>query len=117
MEEYKTRIKALLDDQRIGPELRVQDFDEFVPLINGECEEEVKLFLTEDHPLEDFMGIILKYKHIYEKIPLVNDVHVRMEMYDINRQDLISALEFAADGFKEKLIQRCVEDYQAQCKT
>lgn len=117
MENYKTRIKILLDNQRIGPELRIQDFDEFVPLINGECDEEINKFLSQEHTLEEFKSIILKYKIIYDKIPLVNDVHVRMEMYDINRQELINSLEMAADNFREKLIQKCVQDYQFQCKT
>lgn len=36
VEDYKDQIKTLLENQRIGPELRVQDFDEYMPLINGE---------------------------------------------------------------------------------
>lgn len=36
VENYKKLIKNLLENQRIGPELRVQDFDEYMPLINGE---------------------------------------------------------------------------------
>ena len=33
---HKSLITSLLQDQRVGPELRVQDFDEYMPLVNGE---------------------------------------------------------------------------------
>lgn len=36
VQNYKDRIKLVLEDARIGPELRVQDFDKYMPLINGE---------------------------------------------------------------------------------
>lgn len=36
VENYKARIKLLLEDARVGPELRVQDFDKYMPLFNGE---------------------------------------------------------------------------------
>lgn len=36
MEEYTKILKSMLKDQQIGPELRVQDFDDYMPLINGE---------------------------------------------------------------------------------
>ncbi|XP_044750345.1 dynein axonemal heavy chain 7-like [Coccinella septempunctata] len=34
--DYKMKINALLDEQRVGPESRVQDFVKYMPLINGE---------------------------------------------------------------------------------
>lgn len=36
MEDCKKNIDFLLEDQRVGPELRIQDFDDYVCLINGE---------------------------------------------------------------------------------
>lgn len=44
VEDYKQQIRDLLENQRIGPELRVQDFDEYMPLINGEVSPQVSLF-------------------------------------------------------------------------
>jgi hypothetical protein len=43
VEDYKQQIRDLLENQRIGPELRVQDFDEYMPLINGEVSSQVSL--------------------------------------------------------------------------
>lgn len=36
VEDYKKIIADLIAEQRIGPELRVQDFDDYVCLLNGE---------------------------------------------------------------------------------
>lgn len=36
VEKYKKSIADLIDEQRIGPELRIQDFDNYVCLLNGE---------------------------------------------------------------------------------
>lgn len=36
VDEYKEGVSNILDDHRIGPELRIQDFDDFLHLINGD---------------------------------------------------------------------------------
>lgn len=36
VEAYKKKVADLINEQRIGPELRVQDFDDYVCLLNGE---------------------------------------------------------------------------------
>ncbi|KAF7280376.1 hypothetical protein GWI33_006107 [Rhynchophorus ferrugineus] len=115
--KYKIQIRDLLENQRIGPELRVQDFDEYMPLINGEAEEEIRKFLSEDHKLEDYAKQILRFKAIMDKVPLSSQHVVTMEMYEMNRGDLIKALEMQAESFRDMLIQRCVKTYQYMCKT
>jgi hypothetical protein len=40
-----------------------------------------------------------------------------MEMYDMERFEMIKALVAAAENFKDILIDRCTKDYQAMCKT
>ncbi|XP_050309816.1 dynein axonemal heavy chain 7 [Anthonomus grandis grandis] len=116
IDEYKRIIKELLENQRIGPELRVQDFDEYMPLINGEAEEWITKFLNEDHKLEEYQQQILKYKAIMDAVPLATEHVITMEMYDMNRAELIKALEMQADSFRDRLIQKCVKTYQHLCK-
>ncbi|CAH1117610.1 unnamed protein product [Phaedon cochleariae] len=114
---YKIQIRDMLEDQRIGPELKVQDFDEFLPLMNGKDEGFINSFLEREHPFEEYVKLILRYKDIMDTIPLSTEHVIRMGMYDMNREDLIKALETAADDFKNVLISRCTKDYQLICKT
>lgn len=55
-EEYidanKIRVLATLEEQRIGPELRVQDFDEYIDLINGNTQDQIDAFLAEPHDFD-----------------------------------------------------------------
>lgn len=126
VDDYKIRIKLLLEDARIGPELKIQDFDEYMPLINKEAEEEVNEFLqikddgTDGQKSEkyflDYVSKILEYKEIAGEIPLKKEHVVNIGMYEIHREDLIEVLVDAALETKDKLIQRCTSDYQTKCK-
>lgn len=87
-----------------------------MPLINGESEDEVNAFLMEDHKLEQYAKQILKYKEIMDSVPLANEGVITMEMYDMNRSELIKALEIQAENFRDKLIQKCIKAYQQLCK-
>ncbi|VEN45416.1 unnamed protein product [Callosobruchus maculatus] len=113
----KNRIKDVLDEQRIGPELRVHDFDEFLPLINGQGDEFVNDFVSSDHNFDDYVEQILKYKALHERIPFATEHVVRMEMYDMNRLELIKALEHLAEYLKDALIHHCIKHYQQMCTT
>ncbi|KAJ8926978.1 hypothetical protein NQ314_020603 [Rhamnusium bicolor] len=113
---YKIQIRDMLEDQRIGPELRVQDFDRFLPLMNGIDEEFISKFLVDEHSFEEYTEQIWKYKRVMDIIPLATEHVIRMEMYEMNRSELIKALEFGAENFRDILIQRCIRDYQQMCK-
>lgn len=36
VEDYKASVVDLISEQRIGPELRVQDFDDYICLLDGD---------------------------------------------------------------------------------
>lgn len=40
-----------------------------------------------------------------------------MEMYDMERFDMIKSLVAAAENFQDILLKRCTKDYQLLCKT
>ncbi|KAI4465685.1 dynein axonemal heavy chain 7-related [Holotrichia oblita] len=116
VEGYREQLFTLLDDQRIGPELRVQDFDEYMPLINGEAVEEVEKFLSGEHTFDDYVEKILYYKEIQDNIPTKMEHVITMGMYDMHREELIKTLVGAAEALKEMLLTRCTKDYQNMCK-
>lgn len=116
MEEHREKLLTLLDDQRIGPELRVQDFDEYMSLINGEAQEEVEKFLSEEHTFDEYVDKILYYKEIQDNIPIRMEHVITMGMYDMHREELIKTLVSAAEALKDLMIARCTKDYQTMCK-
>ncbi|XP_025831878.1 dynein heavy chain 7, axonemal-like [Agrilus planipennis] len=113
---YKESFRILLDEQRICPELRLQDFDEHLHLINGEADKNVADFMAEEHTLEEYIEKVKYYLAIYDAVPIVMEHTVRMGMYDVHRYDLIKSIALSADQCKEQLLARVVQDYQTLCK-
>nr|CAI5837427.1 unnamed protein product [Callosobruchus analis] len=58
-----------------------------------------------------------KYTLIIFRIPFATEHVARMEMYDMNRVELIKALVHKAECLKDALIQHCVKHYQQMCTT
>ncbi|KAI8428218.1 hypothetical protein MSG28_002442 [Choristoneura fumiferana] len=46
VESYKKKMADLINEQRIGPELRVQDFDDYVCLLNGVSLGKIRRFIN-----------------------------------------------------------------------
>lgn len=73
-------------------------------------------FLSEKHPLDEFMEIILYYKRISIDIPLSLQKTVPIGLYDMHRKNLINVLIENSKSFTRKLVVRCVQDYQNNCR-
>ncbi|XP_033607299.1 dynein heavy chain 7, axonemal isoform X2 [Cryptotermes secundus] len=116
VEHDKERVSNTLEDQRIGPELRVQDFDDYMNLINDEAQEELDKFFSAEHPFEDFVPLILKYHELAQEIPCRAEHVVRMGMYEMRRGDLIQTMVRQAQDLRDQLLARMTHDYQALCK-
>ncbi|XP_069698472.1 dynein axonemal heavy chain 7 [Periplaneta americana] len=116
VDEAKEKVGNTLEDQRIGPELRVQDFDEYMNLINGESQEEVDKFLSVPHPFEEFVPRILNYHELSQNIPCKAEHVVTMGMYEMRRDDLIQTMVTQAKDLRDQLLARMTHDYQVLCK-
>ncbi|KAF5288622.1 hypothetical protein FQR65_LT11993 [Abscondita terminalis] len=116
IEGYKLVLKHLVEDQRIGPELRVQDFDEYMPLINEEDLDWLRMFLTEEHTFNEYVENILIYKDIAENIPILKEHVINMGMFYMIRTDLIESFVMFAENIKDSLLDRMTSDYQTLCK-
>lgn len=117
VDDYTDRISNLLDDERIGPELRVQDFDDYMPLINGEELALIEQFLAEEHTFDEYIEAILALKEETENIPIKMEHIVKIGMYDMKRPELIKTLVAAGESYTEMLLDRCTHVGQSLCKT
>lgn len=72
--------------------------------------------MTEERSFEEYIDEILRYKQIIDEIPIIKEHVIKMEMYDMERFEMIKALVAAAESFRDILIGRCTKDYQAMCK-
>ncbi|XP_041972117.1 dynein axonemal heavy chain 7 isoform X2 [Aricia agestis] len=118
VEHYKTTVTNLINEQRIGPELRVQDFDDYVCLLNGESLEDVENFINSDpaKTFEEYCEEAVKYVNMAKEIPSKLESTVVIGMFRMQRADLINALRGAASRLASALLRRMTEDYQNMIK-
>ncbi|XP_049887204.1 dynein axonemal heavy chain 7-like [Pectinophora gossypiella] len=118
VEDYKRQVRAMIDEQRIGPELRIQDFDDYVCLLNGTSAKLVEEFVNAkpDKTFEEYCEESVKYVELAKEIPAVLDMTVEIGMYRIQRADLINSLRSAASRMANTLLRRMTEDYQTIIK-
>ncbi|XP_068620866.1 dynein axonemal heavy chain 7 [Battus philenor] len=118
VEQYKSHISNLINEQRIGPELRVQDFDDYVCLLNGESMTLVENFINSDpeKTFEEFCEESVKYVNLAKEIPSRLEGTIVIGMFMMQRGDLINSLRGAATRLANTLLRKMTEDYQGMVK-
>ncbi|XP_047042351.1 dynein axonemal heavy chain 7 [Helicoverpa zea] len=114
VDSYKTQIAELIAEQRIGPELRVQDFDDYICLLNGESQTEVENFLnaSPEKSFEEYCVESVKYVELAREIPSKLEGTIVIGMFQMQRGELINSLRSAATRLANTLLRRMTEDYQ-----
>ncbi|XP_071052666.1 dynein axonemal heavy chain 7 [Onthophagus taurus] len=113
---YRQQIQDLLEDQRIGPELRVQDFDKYMSLLNGDANINIIQFMSDNHPFEDYCDQVIYFEDMEQNLPEYVEHIVTIGMYDMIRDDFIKTLVISAGNFKDILIQALIKEYQTICR-
>ncbi|XP_030383339.1 dynein heavy chain 7, axonemal [Scaptodrosophila lebanonensis] len=112
--DTRNRICAMLEEQRIGPELRLQDFDMFIDLINGIDAERVNTFMDSDATFEQFCEMVYEYREKEDRIAKEVWGVIRMGLYEFHRDQFITHLESLARQLQMELLSRMVADQQAR---
>lgn len=114
IESCRTKIYNMLEDQRIGPELRLHDFDAFLSLMNGEDAESIIAFMKSNQPFSEYCKLIVHYKEVESSIASTTCAVVSMGLYEFNRTALIETLETLSRYMQTKLLTRMVQDQQGE---
>lgn len=112
IESCKVRIHEILEEQRIGPELRMQDFDDYMDLMNGASVDEIESFIKSKPKFEEYCELIEQYKSIEHEIARKVCGVVTMEFYEFHREGLIDTLETLARFMQQELITKVTADQQ-----
>ncbi|XP_046403324.1 dynein axonemal heavy chain 7-like [Ischnura elegans] len=110
-------VVQVSEEIRIGPELRVQDFDPYIGLINGQVHTEVDEFLETVPGFEECANYVLHFDELRKQIPCDVAHVVRIGAYDMDRENLIQALVSHAESFRQTILNYMTKEYQKKCKT
>lgn len=103
----------MLEEQRIGPELRLHDFDKFMDLMNGRDSEKVIKLMKSKPPFQEYCKLVEHYKRIENDIAENIWGVVSMGLYEFHRESLIETLEVLARFMQTELLERMASDQQA----
>ncbi|XP_028155786.1 dynein heavy chain 7, axonemal [Ostrinia furnacalis] len=119
VDDYKKKVADLIAEQRIGPELRVQDFDDYVCLLNGDSLTKVENFINArpEKTFEEYCEESVKYVELAREIPSKLEGTIQIGMFRMQRGDLITSLRGAASRLANTLLRRMTEDYQNMIKS
>ncbi|CAH0689857.1 unnamed protein product [Chilo suppressalis] len=118
VDDYKKLVAELISEQRIGPELRVQDFDDYVCLLNGDSMKKVEDFINArpEKTFEEFCAESVQFVELAREIPSKLEGTIMIGMFRMQRGDLINSLRSAATRMANMLLRRMTEDYQNMIK-
>lgn len=103
----------MLEEQRIGPELRLQDFDDYVSLMNGTDADRISNFMNEDRQFGEYCELINHYNDIEHEICMNVWGVVSLGFYEFHRTSLIDTLEALAHFMQTELLTEMVADQQS----
>lgn len=112
IESSRQRIHLMLEEERIGPELRMQDFDDYMDLMNGKNVDEIENFIKSKPKFEEYCELIEQYKGIEHEIARKVSGVVTMGFYEFHREGLIDTLESLARFMQQELITKVTADQQ-----
>lgn len=112
--ESKCRIIALLEEQRIQPELRVQDFDEYLSLMNGRDAEEIEAFVSRAPHFDEYCDRINCFRTVERDIAQNVCGVIITGIYEYHREELIQTLEQLARFLQNELISHVTNVQQRE---
>lgn len=112
VDECRLKINEMLDEQRIGPELRLQDFDDYLSLINGSDADKMYKFMSEDQAFEDYCDLINHYGDIENEISTNVWGVITLGLYEFHRTPLINTMEVLAKFIQTELLTKMIADQQ-----
>ncbi|XP_065348136.1 dynein axonemal heavy chain 7-like [Cloeon dipterum] len=113
LREAKETLIANLDEQRILPEMRIQDFDCYISLINGEWQEEVDRFLRSKQSYDELVSRVTELHELSQTIPCDTWLVVDAGLFEVHRGPLVVALVQAAIALRDQLLAHMRADHLA----
>lgn len=119
MSSRANTIADLIERAKVGPENLLHEFDHYLSLVNGQELDYVESIVTADPPissLESYRDIVEKYDRLIKNIPLEYNKTDFINVFEIHKQDLLEQMVDMALRCKNIVLNKMIEDYQAESK-
>lgn len=100
----KEKILFVLSENRVQPELRIQDFDDYLSLMNGQDAEQIEAFVNGSPEFCEYCERINYFKKVQYEISQNVCGVIITGIYEFHREGLIETLEQLAKFLQNELI-------------
>ena len=108
---HKSELRSIIEKESKGPVEHVKLFDKYNQLLSKQAEEEVELFLKEEHTFTEYEKEVRKFKKLAEEIQYKTEKIARVGMFELHCDELIRALAKRAESCQNKLLDRMMKDH------
>jgi len=114
--EHRKKLTLILDDYWELPELVLHDLDEYLYLINGQAQNEIDIFLSTEHTIEECKKYVITYHTFAIEIEINVSPAIEVGIFEVQRHDTINALCKQAEKLKKMIVSRMTSTYLAMGK-
>lgn len=112
--DCRNDIVDVLEEERIVPELLLQDFDEYMSLMNGNDIDQIYNFMSGQPSFDEYCTLVNHYNDIEYDISINIACIISVGFYEFHRSSLIDTLEALAKFMQTELLARMVSDQQSK---
>lgn len=115
IDKCRSQITDILDEERIVPELMLQDFDDYIDLMNGADADKIYNFINTNAAasFDEYCELINHYNDVEYEISMNIAGIISIGFYEFHRTALIDTLEMLAKYMQTELLTKMVADQQA----
>lgn len=113
IDKCRANITDTLEEERIVPELMLQDFDDYIDLMNGADADKIYNFMNTSPAFDEYCELINHYNDVEYEISVNIWGIISVGFYEFHRTALIETLEVLAKYMQTELLQKMVADQQA----
>ena len=111
IDNYKSELHEIIEKESKGPMEHVKLYDKYNQLLSKQAEEEVELFLKEEHTFAEFEKEVKKFRKLADEIQYKTEKIARVGMFELHCDELIRALSKRAESCQNKLLERMMKDH------
>lgn len=116
IDECRKQIMNILEEERIVPELMLQDFDDYMDLMNGTDADKIFNFINKNPAFDEYCELISHYNDVEYEISVNIWGIISIGFYEFHRTALIDTLEILAKFMQNELLTKMVADQQNDMK-
>ncbi len=109
--KHKINIQNVIENESKGPIEQIKAYDKYNQPLSKQAEEEVDLFLKEEHSFGDYEKEVKKYNRLIDEIQYKSRKIIRVGMFELHCDELIKTLSKRAENCMNKLLEKMSKDH------